>query len=707
MHKKFIPIFSGINLDLQRRIINDDKLAAGKNIIFQEGRVLTRPGYTTLGTNLPLCHGGTVSFGDTANGKMVTAFAWYDHLRTGTTQLLCFTTRDSYLYDFTTKIWTFITKRYITGMASCPGGDPTVTGALTVWKPGGVGIGATGGICAIKFGTIDPNGVGTPDTWYYIDSWTNDTSLELTANGPNTVGLVNYVIRLCWSGDEEDIHSIAIPTDATTNEKLLCVTNGVDNIQKWDGGVLSDYLQDLGGAPNKARYLHYFYDTLTLGWVIDTGVDYPQTIEVADRTLPESWPHTGMWNLADGDDEIVGMERLQTRLIIYKEHSITEAYSTNDASNPLEFNERKIANFGTPSIRTICNFGDYHLFMGWETIYYYNGISITDIGEDIADYMFRNISPEKIKQSFAVMIDELGLYCLFITESGYSYPNMVYIYNVKYKSWTIWEMDGLTDPASRDFFTAWGHYYEDLSKTWNDLHIANGSYVTGTVTVSNDGLGRPRIVTLVGGTWDTTWTSCAIKFNTAVYTAAGAWYEVASIDTALTLTLAEDGPVAAGVAHVLGTGPRWMDMIGRWRDLMGTANEKVYCFGDNKGNTYKMDFIEGYDNGQYIYSGFETKDFELTSDNATLESFRLLSAMLGMTLGIGTIRIRASANFGRFWTAWRTIDLAGLVDFVEHYCNFNIRGRQLRITVENIDGTQFEMESLKLGYIDAGKNIRR
>ena len=466
---KYLPTFLGMNLDIQRRSIPDHRLAGGKNIIFKEGRTMRRWGYTELGNNLPLSHGGLV--GGRPTPVPITAVAWYDQLSAGVTKLVCFTTRDSYVYNTATGNWDYITKIYIDGQASCAGGT-TVSGNLTTWQPAGVDIGASGDICAIKFGTQDPNAAGTPDNWYHIDTWTNDTSLELNENGPNTGGNVDYVIRLCWSGDEKDIHCVTIPNDSQGGpvfDHVLLVTNGVDDVQAYDAGITNDYCRALTDQPNKAKYISHYYGHTIIG-NIDSGTPYPQTFEGSDIGKPEDWTGGSAFTyaLADGDDPITWLETLQSKFMIYQTGSITEAWATGDSTNPMQYSERKIKEIGTPTGRTVVDMGDFHIFMSDTSIWYWNGISIVDIGVDINKYLFEDISPEQIDMAFAMPLRKEKLYCLFVPSRGSTYCDKIYVYNYEHKMWTYWEFDTT--------MTAAGTYKVDRSITWAELEAAGTTW---------------------------------------------------------------------------------------------------------------------------------------------------------------------------------------------------------------------------------------
>jgi len=445
MKHKYLPQIYGLVKDFHPRMIPDDKASDGLNALFEKGQILNRWGYASFGS-VPL-NGG------------ITAIKQFEQLITGTKTILVFTTRDSYKYNAETGEYVFITKIYIAGQVACSAGT-TVTGNGTSFDSSNW----PAGVCEIKFGTQDPNATGTPDTWYTVSTWTDATHLELTGNGPNTGGDVNYVIRLCWSGDDDDIHSIAIPYDDAASDNIIVVTNGVDPIQKWDG---TGYMEDLGGSPNKAKYIGYFgsvgYEHLILGWTNDGSNNLPQTIELSDAGETETWGGT-YYDLLDTNDQIKGILSLQTRLIVYKERSITEAWPNPSGGNldPLDFNQNKIRDIGTYSIRTVVDFGMFHIFAGTDNIYKFDGSNIIPIGSEVIKSMLEEISKVYMHRAFAFPIRDKSLYCLFVPTNESEYCNKAYVYNHRENHWTIWELDSEV--------TCFGVFEKETAETWTEIY---------------------------------------------------------------------------------------------------------------------------------------------------------------------------------------------------------------------------------------------
>jgi len=455
MLKQFrIPAILGVIKDTPSEDLPDEAAISVSNFIFLRNTFFRRGGLGLRGT-LPTT-------------DPITCVSFYDLIMSSSRFLLCTTTRDTFKYDGS---WKFITRNLNTGTVTVGGDDKTVTLAGTTWPdwddyP-------EGSICQIKFGTTDMNGTGTPDTWFPIDTWDSTTQLTLATLCTEAVSGAAYVIRLCWSGDEDDQHEIVYPVDEGTWDKLAVITNGKDAIQKWDGGSGTCTL--LGGSPNLARHIGYFYNHLILGDITDTGTEYPQTVELADIGDPETWSAI-LYNLVDTDDKIMALKSFRGSLIIYKEKSIAVARATGDDEDPISIDEN-MHPIGTLAPKTICDVSGVQFFLGNDDVYMFDGSNVHKLADKIvASSLFRELNKTKINRAFAGVIPEESLYCLFIPTGTNTTCNRCYAYNWKTKAWQIWEFSGLTAgcPAYLDTVFKIG----DLTGTIGDLTGTIGSYRT-------------------------------------------------------------------------------------------------------------------------------------------------------------------------------------------------------------------------------------
>lgn len=589
MERKFLPTLYGIFKDLHRRMIPEDRLSDGVNIYFEDGKIKRRSGYTIMGQQL---------------SGPVTSLTWYELIGTASKFLVATTTKDAYKYDSADDEWDYITPIYNTGSVSCSA-STAVTGTSTTWSTAWPEA-----IYEIQFGTADPNAAGTPDAWYTVASFNSATGLTLDTAGP-TATTVAYSIRMCFQNDEDQPHDIAMP--AQGYDRLLVATNGIDPPQKWDG---TGYMEDLGGSPNIARYCGYFgsvgYEHLYLGWTVDTGTDQPFTLEMSNAGDPEDYADGLYYDLLNTNDEVVGMKSLGQNVIVYKKESISIAFPTGSADDPLQFKQNHINGIGTPTIRTVSDFGNFHIFMGTDNIYKFDGNQIVPIGNEIVNTMLREINSGMAHRAFSLAMRDQHLYLLFIPVGG-DYPDKTYVYNYLDNNWTIWEFEHA--------MTAAGYWFSDASETWE--------------------------------TWD---------------------------DSGIT----------------------WNDLISsgeRWSDFLSYGGTPTFLFGDKDGYVYE--YGAGDDNGTIIGANFTTRDYPL---NDPVQLFKLLQFIIGFARsGAGTLRVKASVDFGNEWSQWGTINLDGTVEYMERIVNFLMRGKQVRFYVESVDGVNFEIESIAVGFNNAGE----
>ena len=570
-------------------MIPEDRLSDGVNIYFEDGRIKRRSGYTVMGQQL---------------SGPVTSLTWYELIGTASKFLVATTTKDAYKYDSTDKEWDYITPIYNTGSVSCSA-STAVTGTDTSWSTSWPAA-----TYEIKFGTNDPNAAGTPDAWYTVASFDSATGLTLDTAGP-TATTVAYAIRMCFQNDEDQPHDIALPVK--TYDRLFVATNGIDTPKKWDG---TGYMADLGGSPNVARYCGYFgsvgYEHLYLGWTVDAGNDQPFTLEMSDAGDPESYAEGLYYDLMNTNDEVVGMKALGQNVVVYKKESISIAFPTGVADDPLQFKQNHINGIGTPTIRAVSDFGNFHIFMGTDNVYKFDGNQIIPIGNEIVNTMLREINAGMAHRAFSLAMRDKHLYLLFIPVDG-DYPDKAYVYNYIDNNWTIWEF--------AHEMTAAGYWFSDASETWE--------------------------------TWD---------------------------DSGIT----------------------WDDLLAsgeRWSDFLSYGGTPTFLFGDKDGYVYE--FGAGDDNGTDIDANFTTRDYPI---NDPVKLFKLLQVIVGIAQsGAGTMRVRASVNFGGEWSQWGIINLAGTTEYMERIVNFLMRGQQVRFYVENVDGVNFEIESIAVGFNHAGE----
>jgi len=333
----------------------------------------------------------------------------------------------------------------------------------------------------IKFGTDDINGEGDPDTWHLVHDFVSTTELELDSYAPYGITAEDYVIKKSFGSEADDYFDMAFAFADTLggqpfDEQVAIFVNRIERPMYYDGEA-GETLKFLGGDPPRAKYVRTYHDIVMFAHLIDSGGDYfPQTVQWAKQDEPETWPAANYYDLRQNEDWIVGMEMLKQRLFVYKERSITECYFTgniaNDCIAAFEFIENRLVGIGTPTIKTIGNMGNYHIFLGWDDVYMWDGMNVKAIGKEVSGYIRQRNNAELLERSFAVIMEEEGWYCLFLTSNAAytsyagesvdaynpEFPDLVMVYNYIEDNWTVWKM--------AHFMTAFGYYLTDDKVTW-------------------------------------------------------------------------------------------------------------------------------------------------------------------------------------------------------------------------------------------------
>jgi hypothetical protein len=603
---KYIPAFRGINTNLSPRLIEDNKLVTGTNVIFKNGKIKKRWGYSITPTEADHPFQGDLL---TPTARPITGFGKYERIMNPYIVLHAFTDTDVY-YSNSGIYWmrctTYVSSFTSGKLVACVGTKSVVaTGDAFPVRWGAM---QQGDRLLMKFGTTTPDGVGDPDTWYVVDSLGTKDNLSLLINGPITGGDVTWVVVEHFArGDEDAFWGRTYPTNSATEEKVALYGNGKDpNLYTSDGVTFEILNADIdtilpgSGSPRLSSiWTTYYAHTIAAGGSTSGlgGNNNNQIFENSDVGDPLDWS-TGEANayLLEGTesrDPIMAAKELGGRLYFYKRHNITEVYYTGDSTDPFIITENKISNIGTINGRTVAEVKGFHIFLGEDNVYAFNGNSPVVIGDDIIKDFYSTIDIDLIHKSFAIVLSSEDLYILFAAKTGSDYPNAAWVLNYKEKHWVKWE-------------------------------FAN---------------------TFTAGIW--------------------------------------------------------------WKE------DKI-VLGDEAGQTYLMqteDDLGSYttddDDGTAIDVTLETKDFVLNDPKHVVRIYEAVVGFTRQTAG-QNITLEASVDYGTTWSTAVTIDQglpAGSNTYMENVVNLMQHGKVIRFRIKNVSGSEFEMESLGIGFVPAGKDI--
>lgn len=715
-----VPMLQGIIKDYHGRIIPDDKLIDGKNIVFEQGRIRRRWGYTEFAQNLT---------------ESITNIIHFELLRTSEKYLVVFTTRDSWVYHPSKGEFIYITRCYTstddtTTVTSSGTGERTVTCSGVNWETEW----DARNIYQIKYGNDDPNGSGT---WYTIKQ-INSTSVLILAEDGADVATEDYCIRLCWSGTADDIHSVITPYDPVEQERILIIVNGVDKNQKWTGGVnttcekLYSYDDRTGAVygaegddPNIAKYAGFFgskvAEHVVLLWTIDGSGNLPCNLDVSDAGETEIW-NNAYYEILDTNDQLKGMLPLKNRFVIYKENSITLGGVLPNGNNtdPFDLRQNIGRGRGTVSIRTVKDFGEFHLFLSRDGVHRFDGISTVNVSGELLRTMMKEINWEYAHRSFAIHLKKDYLYVLFvptleetvddiIIKAESQNPDRAYVYNYQDKTWSIWEMGKDADELLTKM-TAYTTYLKDESIYWESWLTAD---VTLTASLSS---GSSKLYI---DSADASSVSVGMQvLGTYIPMGSGAdkGHLVGSIagasDTELFLansTGMRGEALAGGTGDFdlrFAGGDSWEDLEddgAKWEDLIMFGSSALGLLGDEDGNIYSFYYSETEnddDDGLEIPAYFTTKDYPL---NDTKFTFKLLELVVGIVKqNDGNIQVEVSLDYGVSWSAPIQLSMRGDANLLERVIKYVQHGKQVRFKISSVYGALFEIESLLIGFNDMG-----
>jgi len=284
------------------------------------------------------------------------------------------------------------------------------------------------------------------------------TKIELLNQSNSTWASICPVLSPL-TGTTNDAVSVATPL--LSSERILCITNLVDNIRKYTG---TGNTSDLGGTPPKAKYMVAYGSYLVLAYVDDGAYTRTMRVQWCDTGDCESWTlGTGVGNagaidlLEDGND-ITGLNIFGNYLCVHKEGCIYLGYLVTTA-NVFQF-DRKATGVGTICNNTIQNIGDStQIFLARDGIRIFNGISAPLITSPISDELRESMNPKYIHKCWSIVVPELNEYWVGIAIGSQTSPDTVYKYNY---------VTGQCYKDLRAGVTAIGVFQKTTGSTWDN-----------------------------------------------------------------------------------------------------------------------------------------------------------------------------------------------------------------------------------------------
>lgn len=288
----------------------------------------------------------------------------------------------------------------------------------------------------------------------------NITAITITTNEAITI----YLDDVCIVPDLDSASTDAIRSICANNKAFW--TNNYDLIEYWSSGRTISQITDANG-PTQAKVIFLsphgdrFHALNT-----NNGVNCDHWTAAASQT---DFTTSGAdWTLmSDSGDPIEACISFEAgRDVIYRRISMWERiYVGGDTI----YQYRPIfGGFGTPAGRTCRRCGEYHIWLGWKSVYMYDGQSVTDIGMTIKRRLVEELDLTNISRNFALVNESKFEYYLFTVPLRSDYPNRVWVYNWKYQTWSIFNYtDDILSGTEAVFSTAGTSVaWENAEGTW-------------------------------------------------------------------------------------------------------------------------------------------------------------------------------------------------------------------------------------------------
>ncbi len=440
-------------LSIPRRGLRD-----GHNFRITEGRL----------NNLNLGWDAFGSF-NTLNGAVTLIDQFF--FRNGGVKLVFGTIKDLYQYDDGAGTVAFLTPIYNTATVDVSAASPAVVSTNTGTPNWTSNVKAGDAIYFGATAETDPDAT-LNGGWYTIDTVDTDDQLTLTTavtGAPLTN--VGYTARKLFTGDVFDRWTSATFFDAQPqDEDTLYLTNGVDDIFKWDGNAAQ--VVD-AGLTFTCKHMTVYKNTMVYIHIIeDSGEIKPTSIKNSDAANPEELATgiAGEFIVGDAVDPLTTGVPLGDNLILYSARNIVAAQYVGDL---LGYVFRNVAaGVGPISGASVADFGDYHEFVGPDSQYVFDGVSLREGASHVFREVLRTKSPNRLDLAFSLFDEENAelIWAVPLTSdalgAGENSPQTAYVEHYLEDT----GQDGVTPVSRRDFpFTAGGYFQRSTTLTWDQI----------------------------------------------------------------------------------------------------------------------------------------------------------------------------------------------------------------------------------------------
>lgn len=337
----------------------------------------------------------------------------------------------------------------------------------------------------IEPGFIMPAGAVSDDFWLIaglnnVYAYDGNTFFNISSSG----GYVSINDESLWQGSI--LSDIALLNNVQGYPEYWPDKNGAVLLEPlpWDA---TNTWEDLGQQAKVIRSHKQFLFALNLvdgGVEIKDGVRWSSPADI--NSIPETWDplditnFAGITQLGGTGGDIVDGRTLRDSFVVYREKGISVF---DYVGGQFVWSIRHLSeSHGLLSPNAIIEVKGSHFFMSDGDILYNDGNTIKSLTHNrIKKQLINSIDSENYKNSYAVRNTANSEAWFCVPETGFTFPNIAFVYNWKDDTWSIRDIP-VSEHASYGSQVTAGLSWDTVEGSWNNSNITWAQ--TGTTPVS-------------------------------------------------------------------------------------------------------------------------------------------------------------------------------------------------------------------------------
>jgi hypothetical protein len=259
-----------------------------------------------------------------------------------------------------------------------------------------------------------------------------------------------------WTGSESSFYRFC-----NSSYGDLYITNGVDQIQKYDGSTLAAFDIDTDGDASNdvdtCKWIFEYKDHLVILAPTEEGTLYPARYRCSEAVDYTSWPAANYVDCPTSD-EIVSAKFIGDVLFVWFKESLWKLVYVGYTGNPFEWQCVSTEEGSFAPMSTVSLPGNKALTIGKTSVVGTDTYSVFKANSQADDLTLR-YSQDKIAMGYAARIRELNQIWFTMCEVGSTSPDAVIAYNYDEGNYFAYDLA----------FTCFGFYYEAETLTMDDI----------------------------------------------------------------------------------------------------------------------------------------------------------------------------------------------------------------------------------------------